>query len=167
MSIYPREGMRLKRCKRGKCGVPVPSLWAELGDAPGRWDSLRLRSGQALSTPSRAGLQRSLWSHMGALSLRVHHIRLVEGMNRASRTWLATNRWYDSRVQFRAHLPSSMSSEVSRSRPVWGECHSLAGRLERPIVRVGPVGKWARRFGMWLRMVEDVASRAHCHALLR
>jgi len=35
----------------GKSGVTVPSLWAELGDAPGRWGSFQHLQGQAGAVP--------------------------------------------------------------------------------------------------------------------
>ena len=35
----------------GKSGVSVPSLWAELGDAPGRWESFQHLQGQAGAVP--------------------------------------------------------------------------------------------------------------------
>ncbi len=35
----------------GKSGVTVPSLWAELGDAPGRWESFQHLQGHAGAVP--------------------------------------------------------------------------------------------------------------------
>jgi len=88
----------------GKRGITAPTLWARLGDAPGRWESFRHLQAQAGTVPvtKRSGKQRSVHFRFACDKSLRHVVDQVAFLSLLSSAWARA--YYDQqRARGHAH----------------------------------------------------------------
>jgi len=88
----------------GKHGITAPTLWARLGDAPGRWESFRHLQAQAGTVPvtKRSGKQRSVHFRFACDKSLRHVVDQVAFLSLLSSAWARA--YYDQqRARGHAH----------------------------------------------------------------
>lgn len=88
----------------GKHGITAPTLWARLGDAPGRWESFRHLQAQAGAVPvtKRSGKQRVIHFRFACDKSLRHVVDQVAFLSLLSSTWARA--YYDQqRARGHAH----------------------------------------------------------------